>query len=73
MSKLRKQILICNLYQYENTLDNSILGIKSEYLSSNPLENCNELTFHTIDFIALDNMIKGIKDFIPHYLFCIYF
>ena len=71
MSKIRKQVIICNLCQYENILDNSLVGFKSEYLIGNPFEYCNELKYPTLDFLAPEIMIKDVKDFIPHYLFCI--
>ena len=47
----------------------SVLGIKSEYWSSNPVENCNELKFITIDFIAPDNMIKKELKILFHIIY----
>ena len=67
----RDKIIICNICHYENILNNNIIGFKQEYIIGNPIENCFELKFPTIDYYISDNLHKELKYFIPHYLFCI--
>ena len=71
-NKLRDQIIICNFCNYENILNNETIGFKQEYIIGNPIENCKELKYPTIDFLINENIKDlNLKDFIPHYLFCI--